>query len=320
MVNVGPGSVPFACANNLVASVSIILVNKQIFSVCKFNFIITLLFLNFVTTYTALSVATWLGWMKVKHMPARDRWLISFLGVLTVFFNNASAEANSVGLYQILKLLIVPTVIMLERLRGEYKYYSKSIVTAIFVTSVGVAIATVSDVQLNARGCALSFLSNLVTAQYQLWQNSKQKEHNLSAMQITHTVGMPQSVLGITGSLLLDVCCPWIKKFLLLHDNALLTHVLGPYDLYWIAGCCLLAVYMNVATYAVLGKISPVSYQILGQVKTVLIVAMGYTFFDKYAPPLWLCVRFSGVLIAVGGAFTYGKLKNAEQAPPKKDK
>ena len=196
MVNIGPSSVPFACANNLVASVSIILVNKQILTVCKFNFIITLLFLNFATTYAALTVASLLGWMEVKHMPARDRWLISSFAVLTVFFNNASAEANSVGLYQIMKLLIVPTVIGLERLRGEHKYYSNSIVAAICVTSLGVAIATVSDVQLNARGCVLSAFSNLVTAQYQMWQNSKQKEHNLSAMQITHTVGMPQSILG----------------------------------------------------------------------------------------------------------------------------
>merc|ERR1711920_384117 len=174
--------------------------------------------------------------------------------------------------------------------------------------------ATVSDFEVNLRGSVLAALSTLVTAQYQIWQGSKQHEHGLSAMQITHSVTLPQSIIGLSSTLLLDVCCPWIKGWLLLPSDGLLEHTFrGPEDGLWIAGCCGLAVAMNLSTYGLLGKVAPVTYQVIGQLKTVLIVGLGYLFFDAKGPPFWLLVRFSGCAIAVVGITAYALLKIEEQ-------
>merc|ERR1712187_1058900 len=137
-------------------------------------------------------------------------------------------------------------------------------------------------------------------AQYQIWQGSKQKEHKVSPMQITHSVAMPQSVLGFGATLLLDVALPSLKGKMLLPDKGLLEHSFrSSTDIAWIALCCGLAVLMNLSTYGLIGKTSPVTYQVIGQFKTCLIVGFGYIFFDAKGPALWLAIRFSGVAIAV---------------------
>lgn len=298
---------------NLFASVSIILVNKQIASVCGFHFILTLLFLNFITTGSVLEVFVRSGLLRVKHLPARDRWLIAFTAMLTVLLNNASNEANSVGFYQITKLLIIPTVIGLERLRGIRRSYSRGIVASLLVASLGVAVATVSDFEVNWRGSVLAGVSVVLTAQYQIWQNSKQSEHGVSAMQITYSVSWPQSLVGLIAALALDVSVPSVKEYMLLRKGGLLDFQFqNPADALWIVACCCIAVVMNVSTYGLLGKTSPVTYQVLGQLKTCLIVGLGYVFFDVRAPPMWLAVRFTGVGIAVVGILWYAVLKNEE--------
>eukprot|EP00928_Gymnodinium_smaydae_P009700 TRINITY_DN1362_c0_g2_i1.p1 TRINITY_DN1362_c0_g2~~TRINITY_DN1362_c0_g2_i1.p1 ORF type:complete len:313 (-),score=70.34 TRINITY_DN1362_c0_g2_i1:62-1000(-) len=299
---------------NLFASVGIILVNKQIASVCGFHFILTVLCLNFITTGTVLEIMVRLGYLEVRHLPSKDRWSIALIALLTVLLNNASNEANSVGFYQITKLLIIPTVIGIERLGGVWRTYSTGVVISLVVASTGVAIATVSDFEVNLRGSVLAFFSILVTAQYQLWQSGKQHEHGVSAMQITYSVSWPQSLLGVLAALLLDVCVPSVKEFFLLRPGGLLDFEFkNPSDPLWIVACCAIAVFMNISTYGILGKIGPVAYQVLGQLKTCLIIALGYVFFDAKAPAMWLLVRFTGVGIAVVGILSYAKFKNSEQ-------
>jgi len=305
--------VAMAALSNIAASVGIILVNKQIVSVINFHFILTLLFLNFLTTAVVLSGSVHMELFEPKHMPSKDRWLVASLAVLTVLLNNASNEANSVGFYQIVKLMIIPTVMFLERLRGVERSYSREIVLSLLVSSCGVAVATVSDFEVNLRGCILAFLSNFVTAQYQIWQSGKQHEHGLSPNQITHSVAWPQAFVGFLGMLLLDVFYPGIKDNLLLRSGGLLEHSFqSSTDILWIVLCCMIAVLMNFSTYRLLGKTSPVTYQVIGQFKTCLIITSGYLIFDIKAPAAWIALRFLGVAIAVSGILSYGFHKNRD--------
>merc|ERR1739845_91523 len=101
----------------------------------------------------------------------------------------------------------------------------------------------------------------------------KQHQHGLSAMQITHSVTWPQVVIGFFASLVFDVLAPSLKERMLLRGGGLLDHHFrGPEDVLWIVLCCVVAVAMNISTYNILGKVSPVTYQVIGQLKTCLIV------------------------------------------------
>jgi len=293
--------------------VSIILVNKQIASVCGFDFILTMLFLNFLTTASLLETLAMLGWFEKKHLPMRERWIVAGMALSTVLLNNCSNEANSVGFYQITKLLIIPTVMGLERLQGRHAVYSRRVILSILVTGVGVAIATVSDFEVNVRGSILALMSIISTAQYQIWQGSKQHEHGVTATQITYSVAWPQSLAGMLCSLLADVWLPQVKVLFLMRPSTLLEHQLSDKgDLYWIALCNILAVCTNISVYGLIGKTSPVTYQVVGQLKTVMVVAFGYIFFDVRVPWQWLMLRFIGVAIAIVGVISYAIIKNTE--------
>jgi solute carrier family 35 protein E3 len=44
---------------------------------------------------------------------------------------------------------------------------------------------------------------------------------------------------------------------------------------------CIFALGVNISNYLVLGKTSPLTYQVLGHMKTVLILILGFTVFKK---------------------------------------
>lgn len=312
---------------NILSTTGVIISNKALLGRQKFPFILTGLLLNFCTTFSVLEVSSRLGSFEAKGMPSRDRWLLSFTAVLTILSNNASVEANSVGTYQIAKLLIVPCIIMQEKLRGIERTYTPMMYVAIFLTLVGVALTTVTDVELTPRGCAIAAFSTLLTAHYQIWQGSKGKEHGLDAKQITHTVQLTQIVIALPAAYLLDVAVPWVKRFLLLPTAGLMdeedgqlrifTGPGGPPELFGnLLFNNLTAVGINLTTYYLIAATSPVTYQIIGQAKTVLVIASGYILFDTAPPPGMFAVRCVGVVMALTGVFWYGHLKRTQPPPP----
>lgn len=64
---------------------------------------------------------------------------------------------------------------------------------------------------------------------------------------------------------------------------------------------CLIAVFVNFSTFLVIGKTSPVTYQVLGHLKTCLVLAFGYTLLhDPFTSR-----NILGILIAVVGMGLY---------------
>ena len=64
---------------------------------------------------------------------------------------------------------------------------------------------------------------------------------------------------------------------------------------------CLIAVAVNFSTFLVIGKTSPVTYQVLGHLKTCLVLAFGYTLLhDPFTER-----NIIGILIAIWGMGLY---------------
>lgn len=64
---------------------------------------------------------------------------------------------------------------------------------------------------------------------------------------------------------------------------------------------CLIAVSVNFSTFLVIGKTSPVTYQVLGHLKTCLVLAFGYTLLhDPFTER-----NLIGILVAVYGMGLY---------------
>lgn len=68
---------------------------------------------------------------------------------------------------------------------------------------------------------------------------------------------------------------------------------------------CVLAYCVNLSTYLVIGHTSPVSYQVLGHFKLLVILASGIFLFKEDSN----LVRLSGMLLAFAGIVMYTTLK-----------
>eukprot|EP00967_Tisochrysis_lutea_P077422 scaffold105137_cov37-Tisochrysis_lutea.AAC.1 len=94
-------------AANVACSVSLVLVNKAVFS-SGFNFPMTLTCLHFVFTVLFYRILASCAFFEMRAIPQMEAFKIAGFGVGSIGFMNISLHLNSVGFYQITKLAIVP--------------------------------------------------------------------------------------------------------------------------------------------------------------------------------------------------------------------
>ncbi|CAN1262834.1 UDP-xylose transporter 2 [Linum perenne] len=74
-----------------------------------------------------------------------------------------------------------------------------------------------------------------------------------------------------------------------------------PQVLFFIVLSCMISVSVNFSTFLVIGKTSPVTYQVLGHLKTCLVLAFGYVLLRD--PFSWRNIL--GILVAIVGMVLY---------------
>lgn len=106
-------NVPLCLVGNIFLSVSIVLVNKLVYVQTGFPNV-TLTFVHFIITYLGLLTCERLRIFQVKSLPILQilPLAVSFCGF--VVFTNLSLGFNTVGTYQILKTLTMPTIMIIQ--------------------------------------------------------------------------------------------------------------------------------------------------------------------------------------------------------------
>ncbi|KAH7278067.1 hypothetical protein KP509_38G022300 [Ceratopteris richardii] len=223
------------------------------------------------------------------------------LNGVSIGFLNLCLGFNSVGFYQMTKLAIIPCTVLLETLFLG-KLFSRRIQAALFVLLFGVGIATVTDLQLNFLGSVLAALAIITTCIAQIMTNTIQKKFKVTSTQLLYQSCPFQAVtLLIAG--------PFLDGFLTKKNVFSFTYtfpILG-----FIILSCLISVSVNFSTFLVIGKTSPVTYQVLGHLKTCLILAFGYILLEN--PFSWH--NIFGIFIAVIGMvlYSYISVKESQQ-------
>lgn len=280
-----------ALSLSVVSSVSIVICNKALISSLGFNFATTLTSWHLLVTFCSLHVA-----LKLKlfeHKPFERRAVLGFgiLNGISIGLLNLSLGFNSVGFYQMTKLAIIPCTVFLETVFLNKKF-SRSVQGSLAVLLVGVGIATVTDLQLNALGSFLSFLAVVTTCIAQIMTNTIQKKFKVSSTQLLYQSSPYQATtLLIFG--------PFLDK--LLTSQNVFAFKYTSQVLFFIILSCLISVSVNFSTFLVIGKTSPVTYQVLGHLKTCLVLAFGYVLLRD--PFSWRNIL--GILIALVGMILY---------------
>ncbi|KAK6145619.1 hypothetical protein DH2020_022439 [Rehmannia glutinosa] len=250
---------------SVVSSVSIVICNKALMSTLHFIFATTLTSWHLLVTYCSLHVA--LSMKFFEHKPIEFQTVIGFgiLNGISIGLLNLSLGFNSVGFYQMTKLAIIPCTVLLETLFLS-KTFSRSIKFSLAILLLGVGIATVTDLQLNMLGSILSLLAVVTTCVAQIVSFFT----SLDLLQ-----AMPVRRVNASSAY------QWEIGFIVLS--------------------CLISISVNFSTFLVIGKTSPVTYQVLGHLKTCLVLAFGYSLLQD--PFSWR--NIFGIMVALVGMILY---------------
>ncbi|CAL9176510.1 unnamed protein product [Musa hybrid cultivar] len=280
-----------ALSLSVVSSVSIVICNKALMSSLGFIFATTLTSWHLLVTFCSLHVALL---MKLFEHKPFDRKAVMGFGVLngiSIGLLNLSLGFNSVGFYQMTKLAIIPCTVFLETVFLA-KIFSRSIQLSLTILLLGVGIATVTDLQLNLLGSVLSLLAVVTTCIAQIMTNTIQKKFKVSSTQLLYQSAPYQALtLFISG--------PFLDG--LLTNQNVFAFNYTPQVLIFIVLSCLISVSVNFSTFLVIGKTSPVTYQVLGHLKTCLVLAFGYVLLHD--PFSWR--NIFGILVAIVGMVFY---------------
>ncbi|KAG8387661.1 hypothetical protein BUALT_Bualt02G0044600 [Buddleja alternifolia] len=276
---------------SVASSVSIVICNKALMSNLGFQFATTLTSWHLMVTYCSLHVALRLNFFESKPIEMKTVFLFGILNGISIGLLNLSLGFNSIGFYQMTKLAIIPFTVLLETLFLG-KQFSQKIKFSLSILLLGVGIASVTDLQLNFVGTILSLLAIVTTCVGQILTNTIQKRLNVSSTQLLYQSAPYQAaILFLTGPFV-DQC---------LTKRNVFAYKYSPIILGFILLSCLIAVFVNFSTFLVIGKTSPVTYQVLGHLKTCLVLGFGYTLLhDPFTSR-----NIIGILIAIVGMGLY---------------
>ncbi|ONK59860.1 uncharacterized protein A4U43_C08F11700 [Asparagus officinalis] len=282
-----------AWAMNVVSSVGIIMVNKQLMSPAGYAFV-------FATTLTGFhfSVTALVGWVSnatgistSKPVPLWELLWFSIVANLSITSMNLSLMLNSVGFYQISKLSIIPVVCMLEWILNN-KHYSTRVIVSVVVVAFGVGVCTVTDLEINVKGFLCACVAVFCTSLQQITIGSFQKKYSIGSFELLSKTAPIQAV-----SLLLFG--PIIDYYL--NGRSLLKYNFASGAIMFILLSCSLAVFCNMSQYLCIGRFSATTFQVLGHMKTVCVLILGWVLFDSALT----FKNILGMLLAVVGMIIY---------------
>ena len=144
----------------------------------------------------------------------------------------------------------------------------------------------------------------------QVWAGTKQKELGLNGMQLLQQMS-PVSVALLAVLIPLLEPVGWRDP----KPGTILGYTLTPAAATWIVVSSVLGLVVTLSTFLFIGATSSLTYNVVGHLKTVLIVAAGVGLFgDEMGAK-----KMAGLLCAMGGIVWYSFIKMEEaRRPPAK--
>eukprot|EP00179_Madagascaria_erythrocladioides_P027166 CAMPEP_0198336284 /NCGR_PEP_ID=MMETSP1450-20131203/20892_1 /TAXON_ID=753684 ORGANISM="Madagascaria erythrocladiodes, Strain CCMP3234" /NCGR_SAMPLE_ID=MMETSP1450 /ASSEMBLY_ACC=CAM_ASM_001115 /LENGTH=347 /DNA_ID=CAMNT_0044041007 /DNA_START=69 /DNA_END=1112 /DNA_ORIENTATION=- len=286
----------FMCLN-FCSSTGIVLANKYVFQTLGFAFGTTLTWVHSVMTFVCLNVVFLLGGFTPKRLPLFDTTKLAAGSMGFIVLTNLSLQHNSIGFYQMAKVMTTPTVVVIEALLYK-KYLENNLKVALIPVCIGVLLTTATDYSLNVIGTVFAVSGIIVTSFYQIWAGSLQKSLNCDALQLQYYTSAIQAVIILPFLPLLD-------NWRFSSNDSVWNYDFTLYNSLAILGTGCIAFLVNISIFLIIGKSSPVTYNIVGHAKTCFILLMDFVLFGR---PVEI-KGVSGILCALTGIFWYTHLK-----------
>jgi len=170
---------------NFVVSVVIIWFNKWAYqSGFQYNSVLTSL--HFLFTWLGLYLASTLfNYFEIVTVPIRKMLPLSLAFIGFVVFNNLSLKHNTVGMYQLLKVMTTPVIVAIQYFLHSNTLPTKQAI-ALIPICIGVCLATVTQLEANELGLFFGVLGIMTTSFYQIWVKTEKEALGVSSQQLLY--------------------------------------------------------------------------------------------------------------------------------------
>ncbi|XP_057486189.1 nucleotide-sugar uncharacterized transporter 2-like [Actinidia eriantha] len=287
---------------NFMVAVGIIMANKLVMGRVGFNFPILLTLIHYSSAWFLLAIFKAFSLLPVSPPSKTTPFSSLFsLGVVMAFASglaNTSLKHNSVGFYQMAKIAVTPTIVFAEFILFR-KTISFNKILALVVVSVGVAVATVTDLEFNLFGACIAIAWIIPSAINKILWSNLQQQGNWTALALMWKT-TPITIFFLVALV------PWLDppgvssfEWNLKNSSAVIISAVLGFLLQWSGALAL-------------GATSATSHVVLGQFKTCVILLGGYVLFDSDPGFVSIC----GAVTALCGMSVYTtlNLKKSQEA------
>jgi solute carrier family 35 protein E3 len=285
-------------AINTLATVGIVFTNKSIFSdpqwkLCQLTFASFHFFITFMTLYVLSRPQ--LAYFVPRRATIRDMLPLSITMCLNVILPNLSLAFSSVTFYQIARILLTPTVAVMN-----FVLYRATLPRAAIISLVpaclGVGMVSYYDSlpQADATirttsplGVFFAFSGIFASSLYTVWIGSYHKKLNMSSMQLLFNQAPIASFMLLYVIPFVDTFPDWVH---VPTSRWLMIMLSGAF-----------ASLINISQFFIVAQTGPVSSTVVGHVKTCTIVSLGWMVSGRAIGDKSIL----GVFIAIGGIVAY---------------
>lgn len=277
---------------NIASTVTLVFLNKWIFRDPQLKKMqISFAMWHFACTSIILSIAArspFNLFIPVRLPFLQMIPLCSFFAGFLIL-GNLSLAYNSIGFYQLAKIMTTPCVALLQ-----YLLFGKKIsgltMGALFSLCLGVALTNSGAAGTTSLGVSIAVAAFTVTAFYQVWIGKKIEDFDVSSPQLL----LNQAPISV---LLLALLAPWFDT---LPDVSKV-----PRETVLALGLSgLAAAMLNLSQFLIIGRMSALTFNVASNVKTIIILTYGWISEGR----ILTAMDSLGIVLALGGATLYSQL------------
>ena len=231
-----------------------------------------------------------------------------------VVLGNMSIQYNSIGFYQISKILCTPAVMILERF-----VYSKTTdfktKASVAIMCLGITLATVTDATVQAFGIIVAFVSVICSSAYSVLVGVKQKELEVGSMQMLHEHSP-------IAACLLMIVLPFMEPIFPSRSDTYDSPAVHESEsvVSWIQNkatisavfiiilSSIMGLLLNWSMFLMISSTSPLTFNVIGHLKTIIVISGGVLFFGDTIP----LSKALSLLVAASGIGWYSYLKQSQ--------
>lgn len=294
-------------ASNVAAAVGLVLLNKLLLRAWPFALALTASHAVFTQAATRAMRAA--GLVESASLPALPVAQMALCGVLSVVLMNVSLSLNSVGVFQASKMLVIPATVLVERcwcgttVRRDVALALLVIIAGVALSAPPAAFSSLANERPSPIGLLVALAAVFVAAFAVILIGATQKQLDAS----------PLALLDAQQRYIIVYAVAMACSF---EDAGAVTQAVlaSPSVAALLCASSVVAVLLNTTGFSVLALLSPLSYQVVSQVKTVATLGLSVVVLGESLTAR----QVAGFALSICGvaAYSRAKMAAAEDVPP----